>query len=403
MADWQSFTQRLRGAFGADRHAAQRELEARSRELEASNRELAREMVMREYMQQELQASNERLNHLLHELKQHNDSVTRLNLLSDQLHCCDNRAELLKVLERSCAELFACAGGALLEWREQKLEAIGAPWGAAAGRVWRLSGEPLLTLRRGAILRQGGNDGGSRGEICVPLQSRGENVGVLVLVHLEPLWRGEPVADTKLEQMLRGLADHTALALNNLALREQLREQSLSDPLTGLYNRRYMYEQLDQMIALWQRHEQPFALILLDVDFFKQFNDRYGHDVGDAVLIGVADAMRYQVRRSDVACRMGGEEFVVLMAGATQTLALQRADSIRRAIARLHADGRCAAPITISAGVALFPDHAEDAYLLLRAADRALYRSKAEGRDRITLAARCAEDGNENRAAGRAE
>ncbi|MDB6060074.1 MAG: Response regulator PleD [Verrucomicrobiaceae bacterium] len=372
-------------------------VEERTRALELSNSELAREVVVREYTQQELRESNERLNRYLRELERHNEDNTRLNLLSDQLHCCDSHAELQKVLERSCSEVFGSEGGALLQWCDDELCLLGAPWGAGVGQNWQLVAAAQLALKRGrlfpAFIEEQGQASanvfqGNWQLLCAPLQSRGSSIGVLAQLRSTPFWTGDSIADDKLEQMLRAMADHTALALNNLSLREQLREQSLSDPLTGLYNRRFMYQQMDRLVSLWERNNQPFALILLDVDHFKSVNDRFGHDVGDEVLVCLADMLGHQVRRSDVACRMGGEEFVVLMGGAEQKQALERAEAIRLAIATMRVVGAGDSQITVSAGVALYPQHGDDAYMLLRAADRALYESKNQGRDRITLASR---------------
>ncbi len=378
-----------------------RQLEARAEErtraLEASNSELASEVVKREYAQQELHESNERLNRYLRELERHNEDVTRLNLLSDQLHCCDTHDELLEVLDRSCSELFGSEGGALLEWRDDQLCMIGSPWGVGAGQRWQFTSETLLALRRGRLFPAFIEEQGlvsaevSQGNwqlLCAPLQSRGSGIGVLVQLRSQPYWTNDSIADDRLEQVLRAMADHTALALNNLSLREQLREQSLSDPLTGLYNRRYLYQQMDRLAAMWERNGQPFALILIDVDYFKSFNDRFGHDVGDEVLVCLAEILRQQVRRSDVACRMGGEEFVVLMAGAQELQAIERAEAIRQAVAAMRVEGAAGTRVTVSAGVALYPEHGDDAFTLLRAADRAMYDSKRQGRDRITLAAR---------------
>ncbi len=252
------------------------------------------------------------------------------------------------MLERSCHELFGSEGGALLAWHGDDLTLVGSPWGAGVERSWQLPPEAQQVLRHGRLfpLRDEVNaDSEIRGGwqlLCVPPQSRGNGVGALAQLRTTPFWQGEAVTDGNQEQMLRAMADHTALALNNLSLREQLREQSLSDPLTGLYNRRFLYQHMDRLAAAWARTGQSFGLILIDIDYFKSFNDRFGHDVGDEVLVCLADMLQSQVRRSDVACRLGGEEFVVLLAGAELKLALARAEAIRSAAAamRVHGAGR---------------------------------------------------------------
>lgn len=369
-------------------------IEERTRELEASNSELAQQIVMREYMQQELRTSNENLNRYLEELERQNSDITRLNLLSDQLHCSDNHAELVAVVERSCADLFQTVGGALLEWRGEQLHPIGSSWGCGIEADWTPPSEALFALQLGRLFPDSAEEQSllpvvrcnSHYVLMAVLQSRGHSIGVLVLLREQPFWTGETLIDERLDQMLRALVDHIALAFNNLMLREQLREQSLSDPLTGLFNRRYMFQQMGRLMALWERGGQSFAVILIDVDHFKSFNDRFGHDVGDEVLVAIAQVLQNEVRKSDIACRMGGEEFVILMAGAGVELAKERAEKLRVAVKTLVISGAAREMVTISAGVAVYPTHGEDSFGLLRAADKALYESKRAGRDRISLA-----------------
>jgi len=374
----------------------EKRVEQRTAELERSNLELAREMVVREYVQDELKASNEQLNHYLRELQKHNDDITRLNVLSDRLHACNERDELLRVLAHGCRDLFECQGGALFEWRGDQLCLLDKVWGDGDELAWPLQANARAALRQGILFPNGIEQQDACGAqvrtrhgfvLCAPLQTRGANLGVLVITREEPFWSGEALTDQKLGQIVHALTEHTALALNNLTLRDQLREQSVSDPLTGLYNRRYLYEQMAHEMARWERSREPFALILLDIDHFKQFNDRYGHDLGDEVLIALAGLLLQHVRKSDVACRLGGEEFVVLLAGADQLQALSRAETIREAVKTLRLtrldQGHT---ISISAGVAVFPEHGGNAQTLIRAADEALYESKRQGRDRTSLA-----------------
>lgn len=369
-------------------------VELRTRELEESNRDLAREMVVREYVQAELVASNERLNLYLSALQQHTDDIAQLNELGDQLHACDTRSELVQVLQRSCQGLFATSGGALFAMADGHLSLLEFGWGDCAGLEASFLPEQCLALGEGkpfpANFAQQGDvvcihRPSLLPALCVPLHSRGVLVGSLLLQRQEPFWTGDDVSDRQLEQLLRALAEHTALALDNLALRERLREQSFTDPLTGLFNRRYLFEQVEREMARWERGGQNFAVMLLDIDHFKRFNDRYGHAVGDEVLTRVGGLLREHTRRSDLACRIGGEEFVVLMAGVEQEQALRRAEAIREAIKVLELKG-IAETISISAGVAIYPEHGVDLQGLLRSSDQALYASKHNGRDQTSLA-----------------
>ncbi len=172
------------------------------------------------------------------------------------------------------------------------------------------------------------------------------------------------------------------------ALRERLLEQAIRDPLTGLYNRRFLTETLERELARARRTRLQLAVVLLDVDHFKQVNDTSGHRAGDQLLRALAGLLLEQTRREDLVCRYGGEEFVVLMPGAAPESALARAEGWRAAVEalRLSYEGR-AVRVTISAGVASCPQDGEDEDALLRAADEALYRAKAGGRNRVVASA----------------
>ena len=169
---------------------------------------------------------------------------------------------------------------------------------------------------------------------------------------------------------------------------EELHQQAIRDPLTGLFNRRYLDETLPREIHRALRETVPLAVVMIDLDHFKRFNDEWGHEAGDAVLLGVAELLLDGLRASDIACRYGGEELLVVMPGADAAEALKRitviANEMRRLATRVM--GRQLPPITFSAGVATVPEHGDDAAELVRAADRALYMAKETGRDRIVVA-----------------
>jgi diguanylate cyclase (GGDEF)-like protein len=174
-----------------------------------------------------------------------------------------------------------------------------------------------------------------------------------------------------------------------LRLRDELLEQATHDSLTGLHNRRYMEEWLRQELHRARRHERRIGVIMLDIDHFKRINDRLGHEAGDIVLRELAGVVRRASRGSDVVCRYGGEELVVLMPEASFADAARKADELRAAVAamRLECQGRPVGPLAISLGVSGFPEHAQDADTLLRRADEALYAAKQAGRDRAAVAA----------------
>jgi diguanylate cyclase len=172
------------------------------------------------------------------------------------------------------------------------------------------------------------------------------------------------------------------------ALQAMLREQALRDPLTALFNRRHLEDAVEREFARARRNGEPLAIIMVDIDRFKAINDRFGHACGDAVIRRVAQLLVGGVRRSDIACRYGGEEFLLLLPGAPGARAVELAEVICRAARDLHhdCDGRSIGPVTVSCGIGLFPDHGTSAELVMRAADRALYGAKEQGRDRVVLA-----------------
>jgi diguanylate cyclase (GGDEF)-like protein len=182
-----------------------------------------------------------------------------------------------------------------------------------------------------------------------------------------------------------GQRTRTAEALQR-ALRE-LEEQAIRDPLTGLYNRRYLLDFLDRELTRARRAGMSLAVIMMDLDRFKQVNDTFGHDAGDCVLMEMAKLLKKSVRGSDMVCRFGGEEFLLVLTDATPETALRRCEEIRAAIKRLEPDyqGRLLRSPTASFGVALFPHHADGHDALIRASDEALYEAKRSGRDRIAV------------------
>jgi diguanylate cyclase (GGDEF)-like protein/PAS domain S-box-containing protein len=189
-------------------------------------------------------------------------------------------------------------------------------------------------------------------------------------------------------QLATAFADQVSLAYSNQRLRASLREQAIYDPLTSLYNRRYFFEILERDLQLAVRRREPMSLMMFDLDHFKNVNDTWGHLYGDAVLQAVASLIKSQIRSEDIACRYGGEEFAAFFPQLPLDGALKRAEQIRQGISELAItiEGQKITGISISAGVAAFPDHGHAGLALLRQADQALYRAKANGRNRVESA-----------------
>jgi diguanylate cyclase (GGDEF)-like protein len=189
--------------------------------------------------------------------------------------------------------------------------------------------------------------------------------------------------------LARAVAETVGPALTSLREREQLRNLVIRDPLTGLYNRRYLEEELGRQIDQARRRPDPLAVALLDLDHFRDYNERHGHPAGDLVLQLVGLLLQGFRRGDDVPCRYGGEEFVVIMPAVTVAEAVDRLDPLRAALAETapHREGRPLPPVTASIGVAGLPDHGLSAAALLDAADAAMYGAKRAGRNRVCPAA----------------
>ena len=167
-----------------------------------------------------------------------------------------------------------------------------------------------------------------------------------------------------------------------------LREQSVRDHLTGLFNRRYMEETLERELLRAARRQLALGMIMLDVDDFKRFNDTWGHPAGDEILRELGGLLLRQIRGEDIACRYGGDEFILILPDAAQEVTRERAESICEHARQfhLHFEGQSLAAVTLSLGVAIFPEHGVTSTGLLRAVDAALYRAKHEGRSRVVVA-----------------
>ncbi|WP_245860627.1 diguanylate cyclase [Candidatus Chloroploca asiatica] len=221
--------------------------------------------------------------------------------------------------------------------------------------------------------------------LCVQLHANREPSGLLCLY-------GEPGSGNAEEPRELSLAIRTAdllaLALASLQLREDLREQAIRDPLTGLFNRRFVNEILGPKLIEAQRHQRTLGIMLLDIDYFKHINDTFGHDAGDTTLRILGRFLSTSLRGEDIACRFGGEEMLLIMPGMTEENALSRANNLREAISNLDLghEGQRLPNITTSIGVAIFPEHGHTHDELITAADHALYRAKSEGRNRAYLA-----------------
>jgi diguanylate cyclase (GGDEF)-like protein len=218
--------------------------------------------------------------------------------------------------------------------------------------------------------------------LCVPLVAHGDAMGVVTIECPSP--EGATVVEAR-EESVVSLAEMAAMAISGLRLRERLERQSIRDGMTGLFNRSFMEVALERELHRSVRQQKELAVMMVDIDHFKQFNDTFGHEAGDLVLRQVAEALRLGVRNEDIVCRFGGEEFVIILPEMTTDSALQRGEYLRQQVEDLapRYHGQPLRQVTISIGLAVAPLNGDVVEELLRCADRAMYVAKHRGRNQV--------------------
>ncbi len=355
---------------------------------------------------------NGELRRQVEELELRNREANLVGHMGSLLEVSQTAEEAYTVIENAARLLFPGLSGALLVLPSSRLvvERV-AVWGSEPGERRVFRPEDCWALRQGRLYIVDGPDSGPtcahvadagpHPYMCIPLTAQGATLGVFhlqaevseteldVVAHgSAPLHVTGRTLDGRLTESARNLglwvAELLALSLANFRLRETLRAQSTRDPLTGLFNRRYMEDSLERELYRAAREGGSLGVIMADLDHFKAFNDHSGHVAGDEVLRSVAELMTASVRAEDIVCRYGGEEFTILLPNANLDETRLRAETLREAVSGLAApDGQ---QLTLSLGVAAFPGHGTTARELIEVADTALYAAKAAGRDRVVTA-----------------
>ncbi|MFD1731151.1 diguanylate cyclase [Deinococcus malanensis] len=324
-------------------------------------------------------------------LERRHREVSQLAELSDALQSCQDKEEGYRVLSQALPHLFSGWSGTFLTLKSSKnLLETRAVWGDVALDTVGTVRDPdsCLALRRGHAYEPtelsptcAHHDGQAGMYLCIPLLAQNEALGVLQLF-------GGPEAASVPEHVRSfalTVAQQISLAIGNLRLRETLRQQSIRDPMTGLFNRRYLEETLERELHRATRAQQSVSILAADIDHFKRFNDTFGHEAGDAVLMAVAKTMQEFFRAEDMICRYGGEEFIIVLLNASHEDTLARAHAFREKIAELtvNYERQALGQVTVSLGVATYPEHGTDAGVLINQADQALYLAKQQGRNRV--------------------
>jgi diguanylate cyclase (GGDEF)-like protein len=356
-----------------------------------------------------LRQSNSGLSLSVDELQQHNNKMILLNDMGDLLQSCSTVEEAYSIIGQFGERLFLEESGALYMINNSaNMVETAIVWGKHQPEPDTFTLDACWALRRGRIHLM--NEGGLelrcphlKGEpplaaLCIPMTAQGEVMGVL---HLQSRTThpsgadGRPAAMSATQlQLAEAMADTSALSLANLKLRTSLLYQSIRDPLTDLFNRRYLEETLEREVRRAARLERSVGVIMLDIDHFKMFNDTFSHEAGDALLRELGAFLKQQIRGGDFACRYGGEEFVLILPEISLEDIRQSAERLREQVKelRIQYGGGVLENFTLSLGVALFPMHGTAGRAILHAADAALYEAKHQGRDRVVVALNTAEE-----------
>ncbi len=358
----------------------------------------------RKQTEETLRQVNNKLTDWVQQLERRNHEISLLNEMGDLLQTCLTLDEAYRVIAKYSRQLFAEQAGILYLLRNDsnQLEAF-TVWGSEQNEVPPFNRDACWALRRGRMHQVNSAHSellcphtqlhGSGGSLCVPIAVQGEVFGLLHLycttLQNDDDHDWERMRESK-QRLAIALADHAGMVLVNLKLRETLRSQAVRDPLTGLYNRRYLEETLAHEMYRAERHQTPLSLIILDLDHFKQINDCFGHQAGDAYLKALGIFLLNRAQPEETVCRYGGEEFVLILPDTTladaEALAAQLCQDIKNLRVEYH--GQSLEAVTASAGVAGFSEHGLTNEALLHAADRALYQAKAAGRNEVVTAHR---------------
>jgi diguanylate cyclase (GGDEF)-like protein len=356
------------------------------------------EISQRIAAQNQLATAHGEVGHLLEASRRQTIEITQISELGSLLQACTSREEVFRLIPERLRRLFPGASGciALLSPSKNHVASV-AKWGVCPDDQI-FAPEECWALRRGCTHTHpvGRSEPhcshliGEGASVCIPLIASGEAMGTLSIQQddtLSPISNSDVDSDTfaRRRQLAAAVSEHISLALANLNLRETLRLQAVRDPLTGLYNRRYMQEFLERELHAARRKKRPLAVMMLDLDHFKRYNDNFGHSAGDKALAAVGEALQRSVRAEDVACRYGGEEFTLILPECNLQQATVRAEEIRKRLKEFRSlrEDKPTDVLTVSIGIAAFDETTDRVDLLLKFADDALYQAKRVGGDRV--------------------
>lgn len=342
----------------------------------------------------ELKTATEKMELWVRRLEKRDKNASLLQDMTEMLQVSTSVSEAYSVFHQYGLQLFPeSRGGLFTIGQVPDMVELTAGWGDpvscetifSINECWALRrNQAFLVPNKSSKIKCGHlSKDFSGGYVDIPMTASGDLIGLL---HIE--WPAGLADDDGIMELSQNVSEIFAFSLSNIKLRETLRNQSIRDPLTGVFNRRYMEETLEREIPRARRKKTTLGLLMIDIDHFKKFNDSYGHDAGDHVLKTLSSMFQSKVRCEDIVCRFGGEEFVIILPEANLHVTRDRAEDIRQAICTLDLayDGKPLGQVTISIGVAIYPDHGTSGNDIIVRADKALYQAKTEGRNRVITA-----------------
>jgi diguanylate cyclase (GGDEF)-like protein len=357
---------------------------------------LVRDAVRRQLFEKQISLTNGQLEASIQELQRRSAEAVLSKAARDELQLCVTSQEAQECTARQLEKLVPGSSGAtvMINNSRSMLE-VAATWNNSASLPDTFTMDACCSLRMGRFRWRKPDQSAihcthfvgvpPENYVCIPLAAQGDTLGFVYIAC--PTEEIAELAESRIT-LVQEMVELASMAIAALNLREKLENQSIRDGLTSLFNRHFMEIALERELHRASRHRSLLAVLMLDVDHFKSFNDAYGHEAGDIVLRAVADCLQQSVRNEDIVCRYGGEEFVIILPEIGEELALARADTIRRNVSIMHMKFKeeTLRPITISIGLAMYPMPARNASDLLRMADNALYAAKRAGRDRTIIA-----------------
>ncbi|HTV13032.1 MAG TPA: diguanylate cyclase [Acidimicrobiales bacterium] len=332
----------------------------------------------------ELDGAHSQMSGQLLELEKHNRGLLGVDSVTHMLQSVVAEPEIYQIIDENGGRLFPELSGRLMlrDASETHLAQV-ASWGERSDDGKLLDANDCWAVRLGRVCgkRYPGSAPrcphaeGLGDYLCTPLVALDRSLGAL---HLTPRLEGSAIGQVD-EVLASSLVDHVALSLSNFRLLKLLESQAVRDPLSGLFNRRYMEEAVYRELRYSARHGRPFSFVLFDIDRFKEFNDSHGHDAADAIVRELARFLERNIRAEDIACRYGGDELVLILPDTPRQGAVAKAELLQAGIPELHVThlGQPLPSVTVKAGISAYPHDGNDFVSLFRAADAALLRAKA--------------------------